>query len=241
MKTTALSVLRIIIILSMGIYFHSCDDNDTTFTAYADVFVQKEKVDDVAKYAKVCYIYAYSPMNSATVTLPNGTDMELEAYETNNYFYNEANSSVYEELFPFTGTYYFTATYDEGQVFESSDILEPNELELPNITSIFYDNDYEWLFLKWDDVSEADAYIVRMYSSDGEIIFNSQAISESTNEYYFDTIESTTWYEDPIDNTSYSVTLTAILFDNDATEADQTFNIQCYSITEAEIIWNPAE
>ncbi len=241
MKKLISPILKTTAILFICSLLNSCNKNDNSITAYADVFVQKKLDDGITKYSKVCYITAFSPLNSASVNLPDNTDMDLNAYKSDYYFLNESNSTQYEESFPLTGTYLFKAIYDGEQIFEASDILESEELEFPVFVEANYDNDNERVYLAWDSVPNTDGYIIRLFEQNGEVIFNSPMLTNDSNEYYFGLGTSSTWYATPCANTSYNLAVIAVLFDDDATNTNFSYNIQCHSTTETEIIWNPSD
>lgn len=242
MKQSIHSIFGLIILLAFSLSPVSCiETDDEQFEAETDVYVRVKKVDDVIKYSRVCYIYGSQAIKSATVTLPDDSELELDAFEDNIFYFNNADEmDTYSETKPLEGTYTFDAVYNETDVYTSSDVLEDDVLAVPVLESIVFRTANQGIYLSWEDVDDADAYKIMMYAPDGDLIFSAPELANTSNEYLFNE-DTDTWYGTPVDGTTYKVTLSAIKLDQDATSTDWPYNIQCMSIVEAQVTWNPAD
>lgn len=241
MKTSK-QLLILIFLLAIGnAIFTSCDKKEVVFDAVGDIYVVKRILNNEIVYAPTYYLYGNKSMSSVTVTPPEGeTDaFSLEAYQNNTYtFYKGIDENDFSLTKPTVGNYTFDVIDAEGTVFQSSDLFGNNEIDLPVITEVTYDVNNSYFYLSWDLVTNADAYNIKLFDSDGELVYNSVALTSTSDEFSI-TANDGYWLETPSNNKIYSFELNAFLFDSDATDNDWSYNIQLIAVADTVATWNP--
>ncbi len=225
--------------LAMGILF-SCNDDNTTasFDVVGDVFVTKRIIDDEVKFANSYYAYGNQAMTMAQVTTPVGTEIELNSTDNDGYTYGKtASTSDFTANVPEEGNYAFDVIHEEIQ-HQAIDLLVFQNLDFTVINTASMEN--EILVIEWDDNQDAEVYMLRLISEDGNVIFNSTTLPSQTTRFEIDTnTGSGNWLDGyPNNGDTYTLELHAFVFDAEASDVDYTFNIQEVSITEEEVLWN---
>jgi hypothetical protein len=229
----------LVMFLSLGILF-SCSDDDTTapFDVIGDVFVTKRMVDEETKFANSYYAYGNQAMTIAQVTTPGGTEIELNSINANGYTFGKtASSADFTFDVPEEGNYAFDVIHEAIQ-HQAVDLLVFNNLDFTVISLAAMEN--QMLVVEWEENPDAEVYMLRLMSQEGEVVFNSPTLPNQATRYEIDTNTGTGSWADGYPNNGdiYTLELHAFIFDEEAIEADYTFNIQEVSISEEEVTWN---
>ncbi|TKG94682.1 hypothetical protein EYV94_12110 [Puteibacter caeruleilacunae] len=243
MKRSKLFSLALLAFGLCGTMFTSCDDDDDyPFEVIGDAYMKKMDVEGTTKYAAVNIIYANETMSAATVTTPTGEETLEKFYENTTAFWNKTKAEQYVEDIPAVGNYTFKGTNVGQEQLTSVDELTDDEIDLPVITRAEYDGTSSMMELEWDKVADADAYNIKMVDEDGDIVFNGPALNDKAEDYAFGLTSSGWTKPTKAENgKTYTIHLRAYLFDDEATNANWSYNIQCISITTQEVVWNPEQ
>lgn len=228
-----------IILLAAPLMMTSCnDDEPEAFEALADVYYISQMSDGELQYGTYYYAYGNGPINSVTVTLPGGDEVELdESFNTGTTWANEPDSADFSSDLPEEGNFLFNVVSENGESLQVTEMLEVDSLAIPAFTKTEYGDNTFGYSLEWNDVEGADAYLVRIIDEDGEIIYNSYTINGDVNEY--EMLQETTgyWDESPSANETYTFQILAYSFDDDADASNYVYNIQQISMGETTIVW----
>ena len=229
--------IKLTIISSLGLfYFSSCNQESSNkdFDADGDVFIQKRVVDDEEQYAALYYIFGNQVMDSAHVTTPGSQTLALSG---GNYTkFKEPEEEDFSTSMIATGEYVFVANYGDEETFQAYDIFSGDEIDVPVFDSISFNTSSDYLYLSWLSVDDADLYNVKLYSTDGDLVYNGPSLNDEATEYAFDANDDT-WLSSPSDGTQYILRLNAYLLDSDADNTNWVYNFECNSYSETEITW----
>lgn len=225
--------------LAAGILF-SCDDDPTVvpFDVIGDVFVTKRMIDEEAQFANSYYAYGNQAMTMAQVTTPDGTEIELNSVNADGYTFGKtASDTDFTFDAPEEGNYAFDVIHEAIQ-HQAVDLLVFNDLDFTVISLAAMEN--SMLVVEWEENPDAEVYMLRLMSQEGEVVFNSPTLPSQTIRYEIDTNTGSGNWADGYPNNGdiYTLELHAFIFDEEATEADYTFNIQEVSISDEEVTWN---
>lgn len=222
--------------------FNSCieDPEPAALDVVVDAFVQKTVQDGEEKYAPAFWTFANKSLESATVEGPDDETWELE---------KDAGSSLVFSLFPETtqytdsmptpGDYTFTVTStqsDEAPV-NIVDKVENNELSAVTIDSTLFNESR--LKITWEDVEDADNYLVRLYDDSDNLLFVSPAIADNKTDYSFGNNDAG-WASATTKATAgenYRIELLALLYESTSTSANKDYNLQFISFASKDIVW----
>ena len=217
-------------------YFSSCNQeaSNKDFEADGDVFIQKRIVDNEDQYAAFYYIFGNQAMDSASVTIPSSQTIKLSG---GNYtMLKEPEEEDFSTSMIATGEYVFVANYGEEETFQAYDIFSGDEIDVPVIDSISFNTTSDYLYVSWLSVNDADVYNVKLYSTNGDLVFNGQSMNSEATEFAFG-LTTDTWLSTPTDGTQYILRLNAYLLDSDADDTNWVYNFECNSYSETEITW----
>lgn len=229
----------LVMFLGIGILF-SCDDdpNVAPFDVIGDVYITKKMINEEVKFANSYYAYGNQAITMAQVTTPDGTEIQLRAIGSDGYTFGKtATETDFTIDIPDEGNYMFDVIHEEIQ-HQTVDLLVFNNLDFTVISSTDLAN--ERLSVEWEENPDAEVYMLRLISQEGEIIFTSPTLPSQANRYEIETnTGSGSWAAGyPNNGDMYTLEMHAFIFDEEATETDYTFNIQEVSISEEEVTWN---
>lgn len=220
--------------------FASCnDDNDTEpFDAIGEVVTIK-KMDmeaDTVVYARAYFVYANQPMSSAKVSLPEGGTITLTDTDANKRtYFSEPDSADYSTDAPEAGNFTFTVVNEDIE----STYAETTELktfEIPEITEVTPTVGSGIIAVKWNKVTNADSYVVRLQDDEGETVFVGTLLSSSVDNFQI-AASTGTFTKQLITGDTYTVDLRAILYEDTATNSDYLYNIEMVSVASQDFIW----
>ncbi len=225
----------------MALGLASCNSStDSPFEADADVFFTRKIVDGDTITGISSYVYANKSIVTATLTLPNeGGVISLSASETSSLtFQYESSIDEYTSGAPITGNYVIDVTGEDGITAQIWDVQEFAGLGFPELDTMFFDDLSASLNVSWDTVSNVQNYVVRLYSTDGNLIFNGPLLDSSIQEYQISYINSTgSWLVEPLAGETYTMSIQSFMFDAEATDYDFYYNIQEISSQDYTIVW----
>lgn len=212
----------------------SCNDDETEpFTAYGEVLTIKKLVNDTVNYARAYYVYGNYPMSSATVTLPEGGTMDLTSYESNKQtYYEEPAAADYSKDAPEFGDFSFTVV-NEGIEHTLAETTEMGTLE---ITEVTVTTGSGIITVKWDKVTDADNYVVRLKDDEGAIAFVGTSLSNSAVTFQI-AAGTGTFAQQLVSGDTYTLELQAIQYESTATASDYWHNIEEISIASQDFVW----
>jgi hypothetical protein len=122
-------------------------------------------------------------------------------------------------------------------MLQVSDILSYEGLEIPEFTKITFST-LLILELEWNDVSGADGYVVKMFDTNGKLVFNGYGVQGDVNKYTITSSSNSGFWNTPaVEGQSYLLQLSAFSYDADANASNAAYNISEISIGEKQITW----
>ncbi len=230
--------LKILMLPLLGLPFFTACNDDTAFDANADVFIMSRELNEGGtEFAPAYYVFANMGMKNVDVITPGGTaPIELEPLGgLTSTFALEPKDQDYHPTPPPYGAHTFNVLTNKNEEIQLSDILESNViLPTATLTAMVEDNK---LTVDWDKVTNAEAYIVRMYNNeDGQLIFGTQFITDTTDITMLVSSIGQQGGVTPMPGKTYKIELQAYLFEEGITY-DHGVNIQCVSIKQITWTW----
>lgn len=223
---------------SMGLV--SCmKDSPAQLQAVGDVIVQDMKTDGGVKYSLIVYVTANFEILSGKVTAPGtgGKVYQLTPLAANKYqCVYSPQPGDYTSAMPAKGDYSLEVSAATGETLYGKDAVGDEKLAPIVIKSA--ELSPSLLKIKWDKVTDADAYIVRLYTADkSKIIFTTSYLGSDVTEY---SVGSSTsgWAtgESPVEGTNYVVELLGVLVEADVS-TDLGSNLQFITTDSKTIKW----
>lgn len=240
-KMKAKRIFRITILaLLTGFTIVSCNDFDEELEVLTDVYVINKKFGGEVRSANAYYAYANQTLSGATVTKPNNGGMvQLENYTGSIYtFAKEPVDSDYKTTAPVEGSYTFTVQGSNGETLQVTDVLDYANLGIPQFTKIKFSGTPLILELEWSDVTDADGFVIKMFDTQGKLVFNGYSIDDDVNKYTITgTSNSGFWNTPAVNGESYLLQVNAFSYDAEANQTNYIYNVSEISIGESQIVW----
>jgi len=151
----------------------SCNNVETYNDSSADVFVRSQKYNNTDSYSAVFSVISFSQMVGVTVDIPNGSSITLSDQNNDGLSFIKDTSlttELYSHVPPPSGIYTFHVNYADGTQKVYTNTLSSDYLLPPVVDSLYKMPDGKILRLKWNPVSGADAYQLRISSGHNEIL-----------------------------------------------------------------------
>lgn len=244
-RVFSFSNLFIGLFLVFGTFSCTDEEEDTLFEAVGDAYYFNKIVDNEKVTALASYAYGNKAIIDAVVSLPDGGTAILDGSLENSYtVFDELNENDFDTVYPEEGTYLFELVSKDEDNLQSSDVLLIEDLEIPEITEIRYEsNDFSY-DVEWNSIDNADAYLLKMFDSEDQIVFTSNLIDSGESAYTLINGELGAWETEIVIGNTYTVQLFAFIYDGEAdpattgTATSPMFNIQEMSVYETDFIWN---
>lgn len=233
-----LKAIGALLILAVSIVACNDDDFDNTpeLQAIGDVFVRCKKSGDDLVYAPIFYTYSNFAMKTVSVEGPTDSNIDTDLGEyTSKMIYRlmpgENNFSTDDVM---NGSYEFEITAEDLQVYTISDKLLESRLEPANITEFNYNSTLHSIEISWDEVEDADVYVIKIHNQvDGDLIYSSQRTAATS---YRVLPGSSEWTDfNTVDGATYVAGVYAYKFES--ANATSGYDINCESVTYQEIEW----
>lgn len=230
-------------LIGIVILFASCivscnDDNSETpgLQAIGDVFVRCKKINNDTVYAPVFYTSSNFAMKSVNVEGPadSNIDKNLSKFENTRTFRYVPSEEEFSTNNPVNGIYEFEITDENLITYTISDKLYENRIDPVKITDFDYNKTLHLIDIDWDEVENADTYVVKIHNQmDDKLIYISGRIQSSN---YKITTQSDNWSNfNTVKGEKYIVGVYAYKFES--TSAASGYDINCESVEYREIEW----
>lgn len=157
---------------------------------FGDAFIVTEVVGQDTLKGLSLHAFSYSEFSSVTVNLTGSTAAiyNLSPYMgyKQDFIWTMAISQFSNKL-PATGDYVFNAIYSDGQSQVFYDKLTTDYILPPVIKVCEYVTSSQRVDVKWDAVSKADVYNIKLMNLNDTILFVSDVYSSSILNYSFGT------------------------------------------------------
>lgn len=227
-------------LIGAGISVISCNDVEEKLEVLTDVYVINKNFDGEVKSATSYFVYANKSLMSATVAIPNnGGNVELESQPGSIFnLAKEPADSDFKTTAPVEGSYVFTVKDMNGETQVIPDILSYDGLAISQFSKIKFSGTPLILETEWTAVPEADGYFIKMYNTDGKLIFSGYNVASNILKYTI--IGSTTsgyWSETAVEGQTYLLQINAYTNDAESNSSNSAYNVQEISVGESEITW----
>lgn len=227
------------LLVSSSVLVSCMKDSETNLLAQGDIIVQDIKTDAGVKYGLVVYVTANFQILSGKVTAPGtgGKVYQLTPSATNKYqcvYYPQA--SDYTTDMPAKGDYTMEVTATTGEILYGKDAVGDEKLTPIVIKTV--DISTSETKITWDKVTDADAYIVRLYSADkSTILFTTDYLGKDITEYNL-SASSSGWAsgKSPVAGTDYVVELLGVRVETGVL-VDKASNLQFITADTRNIKW----
>jgi hypothetical protein len=228
---------KLVLLAFIGTGFWACNDDDPeTFNFTGEVVTLKRTFDGEEKFALSYYAYANMKMDSANVDLPGDSTLTLSpaGAQKITYFY-EPLGEDFSTSAPETDNYDFLVfnndieyTATENHVF--------TDVDIPTIDSVGVTTSSESVYVEWINNEDAQNYVVRILNDDHETVFNSYIIADDAESF---TAEQGTgsWETSLTSGETYIIEVQALVFEDNATNADFFYQIETIAIASEEFIF----
>jgi hypothetical protein len=143
----------------------SCSKSDSdSLEIVGDVVVQDKETDSETEYGMYVYVTSNLEIADATVTTPGTSGKTYQLTLTSNKYGAYYNPTDYSATMPTEGDYTIKVTSSSGESAETTDIVGDEKLTHISITSASVSSGT--LSVTWNKVINANAYAVRILSSD---------------------------------------------------------------------------
>lgn len=223
------------------VFFTSCQDkNEDPINVSVDVFVQRVTTETSDKVAIVLYTYGNRDLKAVKVTTPGGPYAKVYALtETAGnkqiFSYHPVDADYVPDM-PREGSFSFEITAADNSKLTLANILGDQSLVAINFrTAAFVDGK---LKTTWGALTGAEAYMVKLFSADGNtLLYVTPVLFSTALEYSFN---STTqgWLngQSPVVGTDYLVQVLGVKYEDGVT-TDQDQHIQFISLANKTIKW----
>lgn len=180
-----LHVLLGIGLILMGLV--SCNTKSSPdYTTTVDVFSHTTVYNNDTVHGIIYSVITLAPVASVEVQTPDGQTVPLESYGGSSYsYYKDTPDSEMTASLPVAGTYTFTVNFSDGMSTTDVNTLSNDFLYPPHIITAEYQTDTRGVYLKWDKVTDADGYQVKVFNGDTQV-YNIPPFAGSTGQDTFD-------------------------------------------------------
>lgn len=228
------------LLIFAGISVVSCNDDDVDLKVLTDVYAINKKFDGEVKSATSYAAYANKNLMSATVAIPSdGGNVELVSQPGSIFnFAKEPANSDFKTTPPVEGSYVFTVKDMDGETQVVPDVLKYEGLGIPQFSKINFTGSPFVLETEWAAIPKTFGYFIKMYNTDGKLIFSGYNVGADVLKY---TITGSTssgyWSEAAVDGQIYRLQINAYTNDAEANVSNAAYNIQEISVGESQITW----
>ncbi len=236
---TKMSFKTVLLSLFVVAILASCNDekNESAFEVSSDVYIIKKKIDGSEMYGVACYAYSNKVLESAIVTPPGGSEIELSPVnESVNTRAKEPQESDFSPSLPDGGSYLFEVTSAGGETIQNSDDLELDDINVPVIDSLKFNGGDLSFYVGWQSVSGAEAYVVKLLDNSDELMFVGLTLDSEVTDYNVRQ-ETGTWLKQAYAGDTVAVQVAAFTFDSDATNLNFAYNLKEMAVGETKVIW----
>jgi hypothetical protein len=214
--------------------FVACNDDDPVPQGVGDAYiisriavVDEEEVVVYGLHMEAGAVYGTLSSVKATVGTTNYTLEKYTGAASNSFFYEQ---DTYGLILPAEGNYTFSYTFTTGETNATTDALTDDVLAPADITKADYSS--EKIEVKWDEVDEADAILVRLKDSDGDIVFSPGGYLAGDKTEFTISTSTGTWDSghNMTNGATYTVEVLGVL-------ADSQNYYQALSIGTATVVW----
>lgn len=149
----------------------SCNKKSSPdYTTTVDVFSQTTVYNNDTVHGIVYSVITLAPAASVEVQTPDGQTVPLDSYDGSGYsYYLQTPDSLMTSTVPVPGTYTFSVNFNDGMTATDTNDLTSDFLYPPHITAAEYKASSSGVYLKWDEVANADGYQVKVFSGDTQV------------------------------------------------------------------------
>ncbi len=187
-------------------------------------------------YGLALHAFGNKDFSRVEVTTPGGEKILLSPYNSYAYdFYYEDEAGFGQDL-PVAGAYSFACTYRSGETSEVVDELSNAVIYPVHVTQSEYNATNKQIELKWDQLENADYFVIYMQKTDGDVVFVSQSFDgEATGFNISPDLSNGKWLNGytPTTGTVYSFIINAYRYEG--VRAD--LNLQAKSIATTTAAW----
>lgn len=234
--------IGILLLIAAGFIYNSCTEErlketEEFFEGTGDIYIQKKKVDGETVYAPYYYLHGNTSIRSASVETPGGEMFELKSFEYLDTYKKDPKEDEFTTSMIETGIYYFSGTFgDNDEPFKINDSFYAHLIDFPQIDSVGYDTTDYHIYVFWDEVSDADIYGVTLLNNTGNLVFDGPALTSAADSFAI-YLNAKEWTTTPYKGDVFTLQLHAFSLDEEGTNTNWFYNIECISYSETQVTW----
>ncbi|WP_319230443.1 hypothetical protein [Draconibacterium orientale] len=217
--------------------FWACNDDDPeTFNVIGEVVTLKKSIDGEEKFALSYYAYANMKIDSASIDFAGDSTLTLSSADAQKltYFF-EPSDAGFATTAPETENYDFLVVNNDVE-YTATENHVFTDVDIPTIDSVGVTTSSESVYVEWINHEDAQNYVVRILNDDHETVFNSYIIADDAESF---TAEQGTgsWETSLTSGETYIIEVRALVFEDNATNADFFYQIETIAIASEEFIF----
>lgn len=175
-----ISILTILIFI-----FSACQRKDPELSGFGDAFIKVEVVGSDTLYGLALHAFSFTSFASVEVTQGDRL-YTLEPYLgfEQDYLYMTPVKEM-SATRPPAGEYQFNALYEDGRTMVFSDRLYTSVARPARITECRYNRDSQLAEIAWLADQHNDAYNIKAFHTNGELLFVSRVYNNDSDYYAF--------------------------------------------------------
>ncbi len=228
-------IISNLLVLSVLIGFASCDNEEIVANAQGDAFIITKVADQDTVFGLALHTFGNKAFTSVTATNEADQSFQLASYYGYPYdYYYETNSDAFTADLPEIGDYDFAVSFQSGESVSSTDALTDDVIYPAEITTCEFETDKNQIKLAWNEMTDADFFVIIMTDEDGDEVFIGNSLGGTTKTAE---LKSTSpgWLsgKSPVSGEVYTIELGAFMYE----EQKAGLNIQAKSIAKHTVTW----
>ncbi|MGD9930907.1 MAG: hypothetical protein AB7U05_12870 [Mangrovibacterium sp.] len=215
--------------------FMSCDNEEIIAEGDGDAFIVTKVVGDAPVHGLALHAMGNLPFSSVMAVDDDGTSFSLKSYSGYEYeFYFETDDDDYSDELPVVGTYEFTMNLQRGETLVSTDELTDDIIDPATLTKCEYNATGSRIEVTWEEMDNADYFVVLMKDANNATVFISAALTGSSTGFNISS-STASWASGQTaeEGETYTVEVHAFMYEPTGT----SLNLQAKSIATATAVW----
>ena len=226
-----------LIIFLVPIILCSCKDIEYKASGVGDALIVVKVTESDTLFGLGLHAYSYDDFSLVYASHESNADVKYNLKPVEGFMNDlsyETSANDFSDELPLPGEYLFHAGFPGGQSADFSDELTDDYILPPKITVCEFNNSRDRIDVSWETGGSADVYSIKLYDTDGELMFISGPQSEETISYSIG-LSSDTWLDNKAPETGqeYIVEISSYLYEPNGGD----LNLQSTGRIKKQVTW----